>query len=167
MFFQQYNVYLLRTSIKSTTSVTISVTNKPNMGNTASQLEQLSANQSNIEKQTALLTELTNNINKLVVNIRTSQTHNNTALSAIQDLKSIYENPPVVVSDIKPDQEDPITTMFEKELSTEERAEFICKVIVHLTQNSADIVENKDNKYGKSIAEILHEIGMIICKHTQ
>ena len=54
-----------------------------------------------------------------------------------------------------------------RELTPEERAEFIRKVVVHLTQNSTDIVENKGNQFGKSIAEIVHGIGMILCSPTQ
>ena len=133
------------------------------MGNTASQLEQQSTNQANLEKQVASLTA---NIDRLVTSLSTTQTQVQGVQSTIHEMQTTLENPPVT-SEIEPVQDDPVTTMFEKELTREERAEFIRKVVVHLTQNSTDIVENKGNQFGKSIAEIVHGIGMILCSPTQ
>lgn len=129
------------------------------MGNTASQLEKQSTNQANLEKQVASLTA---NIDRLVTSLSTTQTQVQGAQTTIHEMQTTLENPPVT-SEIEPVQEeDPVTTMFEKELTPEERAVFIRKVIKHLTGNYDAIVENKDNQFGKSIAEIVHGIGMIL-----
>ena len=133
------------------------------MGNTASQLEQQSTNQANLEKQVASLTA---NIDRLVTSLSTTQTQSQVAQATIHEMQANLEAPLPVTSEIVPALEvkeaDPITTMFEKELTPEERAVFIRKVIYHLTGNFDGIVENKDNQFGKSIAEIVHGIGMIL-----
>jgi hypothetical protein len=57
--------------------------------------------------------------------------------------------------------------MFERELTQMERTEFIRKIITYLTLNYAAIVENKDNQFGKSIAEIVNKLGIILCSNPQ
>lgn len=130
------------------------------MGNTPSQLEQQSTNQANLEKQVASLTA---NIERLVTSLSTTQTQSQTALATIHEMQAELENPPSVTSEIEPAQEDdPIIVNFEKELTQEERTVFIRKVINYLTVNFDSIVENKENQFGKSIAEIVNKIGMIL-----
>jgi cell pole-organizing protein PopZ len=131
------------------------------MGNTPSQLEQQATNQANLEKQVASLTA---NIDRLVTSLSTTQTQSQTVLATIHEMQAAVENPLPVTSEIEePAQEaDPIIANFEKELTPEERAVFIRKVIKHLTGNFDAIVENKDNQFGKSIAEIVNKIGMIL-----
>jgi hypothetical protein len=130
------------------------------MGNTPSQLEQQATNQAHLEKQVASLTA---HIDRLVTSLSTTQTQSQTVLATIHEMQAAIENPLPVPSEIEPAQEDdPIIANFEKELTPEERAVFIRKVIKHLTGNFDGIVENKENQFGKSIAEIVNKIGMIL-----
>lgn len=118
------------------------------MGNTASQLEQQASKQANLEKQ---LSALTVNIDKLVTGL--TETHSR--VNSKQD----EECPDITIPLL-----DPTVVMFERELTQAERAEFISKVVTYLTQNSAVIIDNKDNQYGKSIAEIVNKLGIILSK---
>ena len=124
------------------------------MGNTASQLEQQASKQANLEKQ---LSALTVNIDKLVTGL--TETHSR--VNSKQDDANI-EYPDISILLL-----DPTVVMFERELTQMERTEFIRKVITYLTLNYAAIVENKDNQYGKSIAEIVNKLCIILCSNPQ
>jgi len=125
------------------------------MGNTVSQLEQHASKQANLEKQLAALTA---NIDKLVTGLTETQNRVN---SKQDDANIEYPD------DISIPLLDPIVVMFERDLTQMERSEFISKVITYLTLNYAAIVENKDNQYGKSIAEIVNKLGIILSNPQQ
>lgn len=128
------------------------------MGNTASQLEQQASKQANLEKQLSVLTV---NIDKLVTGIK--ETHSR-AQDTVNTIKAMQGNTLNEYPEIAIPLLDPTVVMFERELTQAERAEFISKVVAYLTMNSAVIIENKDNQYGKSIAEIVNKLGIILSK---
>lgn len=121
------------------------------MGNTASQIEQLASKQANLEKQLSVLTV---NIDKLV-----------TGLTEMQYRGGVNYRQDDECPDITIPLLDPTVVMFERELTSAERGEFISNVVTYLTQNSSVIIENKDNQYGKSIAEIVNKVGIILCSN--
>jgi hypothetical protein len=134
------------------------------MGNTASQLEQQASKQENLEKQLSALTVNINKIDKLVTGLK--ETHSR-AQHTVSTIKAMQENELDEFTDITTPLLDPTIIMFERELTPADREEFISKVIAYLTMNSAAIVENKDNQYGKSIAEIVNKIGFSLSNSEQ